>query len=1452
MTLMVTDATNPTPPDTTAAPGPAFNSSLYTLHSQGAEARVWEGVFLGRPTMVKQRFSKKYRHPSLDAKLTAQRLKGEVRSMLRARKLGVPTPVVYHVDHATSCIYMERVQGHSVKTLLRSEDGGLTPAEVDTLLVNMGKEIARMHDGGLVHGDLTTSNMIVRQPDEQVVVIDFGLSYNSTIHEDKAVDLYVLERAFSSAHAGQGPQLFEKVLEAYCRSSKQWSSTLNRFAEVRMRGRKRTMASPSGSAEGTLLGCNYGAARGDAWPSWNTAAIGMGNSLATSLPLGACGTCIEIQCGNSTSPQGNTLDSAFWPLAEGRFGASVRYISAPHNVPSSEPFKWRSTESHENQARVVQVAGSGSIKTVWLRSSTGQATGARQFSTAQEEAQWAAAQPGWKAMSNTDGASWEMSGPPAAPLDVLLVDKDDEMILARSLIPFAGVTGDFQVNSQFPSVPRASSPPITGPPALTALGGITGNFNATVGASNVSQAGNASTAAPPSLLLANLTKQELLQLTLVLPNLEKAAVGVATGSPSQPGATGASPLSQLAPSPSPHTATAASDTLRTGTPVGLPAASEPANNSATRPAPGSSTATPTPAAQAPAADPPSPAPAGSPVPALAAQLPAAGPPSPTPASSPVPALASQGPAGAASPSVLQNSSSPQPKPSAAQPATAVPPSPVNSSSSSSATISSPVPTPAGAGTSGSPLPSPGTSPPVNGSLATSPPLASSSPAVRNSSDRSNSSSRTSDAVSMAKPDIASPRPSPSGVPPTFTNTTAAAPVLASAQPPLPPSHASQAVADAEARLRATGIPVPTPQLQPQRNSSEEHAARETVAAQLEAHAARNSSNINSSSNRSPATPGELMPATSVAPSSPPLQASATQPSPSPVAASLSPAISPSAMLSSSTTPSLPASPTSAPSPWSSRSPLPRNYKPMALIDTQAPSPAEADAPLAVPSSSTAPASPSAEPANPSPVPFPPSPPTAVAPASPPQSLLVPAAPPSPAVPNPSSPSTKVPAQAAGPETAGPEASDGAGSSSTNSGGSSSSLGMIVGATVGGIAVIAAVLAGWLVHSKLRRKRSAGSGRTYFVDNSWERTPGQGGGTASVIVSPRARGVQAARPRHAAASPMAATGASSASLPTRQTRANIWIRNAQQHAPGDGLGTLQELDGSEASSSFSDLFSTQDQLLFPLEEHAEAAGGADSQGVSVVPVNPGLAGAPAPFTGAQQHQLPQDSLPQQHVDVASRPSPHGLLHRPQSLLFRDLPSRQAAAPSNAAASATITDVETAALHTSPAATIPTPLLLHAPSSRLGTPLGTASGLLPPLPPTSAAMQHAASRLDTSESDDSFMSVPARPSQFARFDMKTTAHALETGSDAGIMGPAPPTTYTLGSSGSFSRTGALPSATVWKLCSRPTSSDGASSSASSFGSTEPLKMATPAAPAGETVGDGSKGPAVRYPAWPQSEV
>lgn len=211
------------------------------LLKQGAEARVFESTFVGRKCIIKERFSKKYRHPTLDAKLTIKRLNAEARCMTKARKLGVQTPVLFSVDPVVHTLTFEFIEGPMVKDIfLELGTNGVVQERLDDIATQIGNAIAKLHDGGLIHGDLTTSNMLIHKDTNQLVLIDFGLSFTSTLPEDKAVDLYVLERAFISMHSSCG-DVMERVLAAYRKSSKQWCSTLNKLAQVRLRGRKRTM-----------------------------------------------------------------------------------------------------------------------------------------------------------------------------------------------------------------------------------------------------------------------------------------------------------------------------------------------------------------------------------------------------------------------------------------------------------------------------------------------------------------------------------------------------------------------------------------------------------------------------------------------------------------------------------------------------------------------------------------------------------------------------------------------------------------------------------------------------------------------------------------------------------------------------------------------------------------------------------------------------------------------------------------------------------------------------------------------------------------------------------------------------------------------------------------------------------------------------------------------------------
>ncbi|XP_055725650.1 EKC/KEOPS complex subunit TP53RK-like [Salvelinus fontinalis] len=231
--------------DGTSVALPQFLKKI-ELIKQGAEARVYRGSFLGKPTIVKERFPKSYRHPLLDEKLTHRRTVQEVRSILRCRKAGISAPVVYFVDYTSHCIFLEDIVGsitvrdHIASTQLSSAQK--SPEErLDQLAKKMGQILAKMHDEDVVHGDLTTSNMLLKAGGEtELVLIDFGLSYISALPEDKGVDMYVLEKAFLSTHPNT-EALFEKLLKAYAASSKKSHAVIKKLDEVRLRGRKRSM-----------------------------------------------------------------------------------------------------------------------------------------------------------------------------------------------------------------------------------------------------------------------------------------------------------------------------------------------------------------------------------------------------------------------------------------------------------------------------------------------------------------------------------------------------------------------------------------------------------------------------------------------------------------------------------------------------------------------------------------------------------------------------------------------------------------------------------------------------------------------------------------------------------------------------------------------------------------------------------------------------------------------------------------------------------------------------------------------------------------------------------------------------------------------------------------------------------------------------------------------------------
>lgn len=218
------------------------------LLQQGAEGRLFLGNFKGQRCLIKERFVKNYRHPDLDQHLTKTRIKAEQKAAERCAKAGVLNPKIFEADIKDRKIYMEYLETSitSKEYIIKYLTDGKSPELMEKLATAIGIAVGKMHANNIIHGDLTTSNMLIKPKDEgfddyDLVMIDFGLSQYSTTTEDKGVDLYVLERALLSTHS-KVEGLFPKILAAYCKENEKGSKeVVAKLEEVRLRGRKRTM-----------------------------------------------------------------------------------------------------------------------------------------------------------------------------------------------------------------------------------------------------------------------------------------------------------------------------------------------------------------------------------------------------------------------------------------------------------------------------------------------------------------------------------------------------------------------------------------------------------------------------------------------------------------------------------------------------------------------------------------------------------------------------------------------------------------------------------------------------------------------------------------------------------------------------------------------------------------------------------------------------------------------------------------------------------------------------------------------------------------------------------------------------------------------------------------------------------------------------------------------------------
>lgn len=220
----------------------------------GAEACIYVGIHNLQPCIIKERISKSYRHRELEKKITRQRIKAEQKGITRCKNVGIRVPEIFKVDMNSNKIYMEYFPNTiTVKFCIDSLVDIFEKDErvkiLKLLCEWIGINIGQMHLNDIIHGDLTTSNMLIEHWHElkdakQIIFIDFGLSGHSHSIEDKAVDLYVLERALLTSHS-EYDFLFIDILKYYYSSTKQQEQIsclgkiIAKLEEVRCRGRKK-------------------------------------------------------------------------------------------------------------------------------------------------------------------------------------------------------------------------------------------------------------------------------------------------------------------------------------------------------------------------------------------------------------------------------------------------------------------------------------------------------------------------------------------------------------------------------------------------------------------------------------------------------------------------------------------------------------------------------------------------------------------------------------------------------------------------------------------------------------------------------------------------------------------------------------------------------------------------------------------------------------------------------------------------------------------------------------------------------------------------------------------------------------------------------------------------------------------------------------------------------------
>lgn len=190
------------------------------LMKKGAEADIYRTG----TSVIKERAPKTYRIKELDLRLRKLRTRAEVKLLERAAGI-INVPRIIKKNEFS--IEMEFIKGPRVKDIISEKN-------YKRLCMKMAREIASLHKSEIIHGDLTTSNMLLQG--EKIYFIDFGLGVFSKKPEDMAVDLHTLFEAFNSTHSKVAGKAISIIISEYEKAGGK-KEVLARLERLKSRGR---------------------------------------------------------------------------------------------------------------------------------------------------------------------------------------------------------------------------------------------------------------------------------------------------------------------------------------------------------------------------------------------------------------------------------------------------------------------------------------------------------------------------------------------------------------------------------------------------------------------------------------------------------------------------------------------------------------------------------------------------------------------------------------------------------------------------------------------------------------------------------------------------------------------------------------------------------------------------------------------------------------------------------------------------------------------------------------------------------------------------------------------------------------------------------------------------------------------------------------------------------------